>query len=215
MEPGAEGGTLHHGAGNIVDGHGFAFDYKFTPGGKIRTGLTVVEYLLADEGPGDGGFAVIAGSRACSAALLLPPAAALTNSSSADKANLPMPRTLSLMEDHTHAVTEVCGKAGDAVSRRSQVFSAQDCYSSDCFRCCGLREQVIFTETCSHGTLPWRGKHQRRALLYKFINGYQSFGAGPHSVEYPEWIRGMKPEQAKVLLAPFGSGEREDLPARL
>ena len=70
MEPGAEGGTLHHGAGNIVDGHGFAFDYKFTPGGKIRTGLTVVEYLLADEGPGDGGFAVIAGSRACSAASL-------------------------------------------------------------------------------------------------------------------------------------------------
>ena len=79
MEPGAEGGTLHHGAGNIVD---FTFGYKFTPGGKIRTGLTVVEYLLADEGPGDGGFAVIAGSRACSAALLLPPAAALTNSSS-------------------------------------------------------------------------------------------------------------------------------------
>ena len=36
-----------------------------------------------------------------------------------------MPRTLSLMEDHTHAVTEVCGKAGDAVSRRHQVFSAQ------------------------------------------------------------------------------------------
>ena len=92
-------------------------------GNKVRK----LEYLLADEGPGDGGFAVIAGSRACSAALLLPPAAALTNSSSADKANLPMPRTLSLMEDHTPAVTEVCGKAGDAVSRRRQVFSAQDC----------------------------------------------------------------------------------------
>ena len=124
-----------------------------------------------------------------------------------------MPRTLSLMEDHTHAVTEVCGKAGDAVSRRHPVFSAQG--FSDCCRWLPVSGQVIFTETCSHGTLPWRGKHQRRALLYKFINGYQSFGAGPHSVEYPEWIRGMKPEQAKVLLAPFGAGQREDLPARL
>ena len=46
--------------------------------------------------------------------------------------------------------SEVCGKAGDC---------------------------VIFTETCSHGTLPWRGKHQRRALLYKFSPGTSSFGA--------------------------------------
>ena len=44
----------------------------------------MAEYLLADEGPGDGGFAVVAGSH---------------------KANLPMPKSLSLMEDHTHAVT--------------------------------------------------------------------------------------------------------------
>ena len=115
MDKGCSGGMLH---GNFDNAPYFYRE------GKSFTGLCVIEYLLADEGPGDGGFAVIAGSRACSAALLLPPAAALTNSSSADKANLPMPRTLSLMEDHTHAVTEVCGKAGDAVSRR-QVFSAQ------------------------------------------------------------------------------------------
>jgi hypothetical protein len=50
----------------------------------LDLGLTVAEYLLADEGPGDGGFAVVAGSH---------------------KANLPMPKSLSLMEDHTHAVT--------------------------------------------------------------------------------------------------------------
>ena len=30
--------------------------------GKIFTGLCVIEYLLADEGPGDGGISVIAGS---------------------------------------------------------------------------------------------------------------------------------------------------------
>ena len=106
----------------------------------------------------------------------------------ADKANLPMPKSLSLYSNHTHAVTEVCGKAGDA---------------------------VIFTETCSHGTLPWRGKHQRRALLYKFINGYQSFSPGQAIVEYPEWMQNMPPEQAAVLLAAFGSGKRDGLPSRL
>ena len=41
-------------------------------------------------------------------------------------------------EDHRYAVTEVCAKAGDA---------------------------IIFSETCTHGTLPWKGRHQRRALL--------------------------------------------------
>jgi hypothetical protein len=28
--------------------------------------------------------------------------------------------------------------------------------------------QVIFTEALTHGTLPWRGKHQRRTLFYKY-----------------------------------------------
>jgi ectoine hydroxylase-related dioxygenase (phytanoyl-CoA dioxygenase family) len=143
-----------------------SFAYTFTRSGKIRTGLTVAEFLLADEGPGDGGFAIVVGSH---------------------KANLPMPRSLSLMADHTHAVTEVCGKAGDC---------------------------IVFTETCSHGTLPWRGMHQRRALLYKFSPGHASFGTGPHSIEYPPWIRSMKPEQAAVMIAPYGAGARKELPAK-
>jgi hypothetical protein len=35
MEPGTEGGTLHHGAGNMSD---LSFAYTFTPSGEIRTG---------------------------------------------------------------------------------------------------------------------------------------------------------------------------------
>ena len=99
-----------------------------------------------------------------------------------------MPRSLSRYTEHTQAVTEVCGKAGDC---------------------------VIFTETCSHGTLPWRAKHQRRALLYKMSPGFQSYGpaaefgepAGQygksaHTVEYPEYVREMPEEQARVMMAP-------------
>ncbi len=37
---------------------------------------------------------------------------------------------------------------------------------------------MIFTETLTHGMLPWKGKHQRRALLYKFSPGYQAYSAG-------------------------------------
>jgi hypothetical protein len=31
--------------------------------GQIMTGLTVIEYLLADEGPGDGGVCIVPGPR--------------------------------------------------------------------------------------------------------------------------------------------------------
>ena len=51
MDPGCEGGVLHHGGADITD---FSMQYEFK-NNRIMTGLTVVEYLLADEGPGDGG----------------------------------------------------------------------------------------------------------------------------------------------------------------
>ena len=52
MDAGAEGGTLH-GGGYDGGRHGEGYNYK---SGRIMTGLTVVEYLLADEGPGQGGL---------------------------------------------------------------------------------------------------------------------------------------------------------------
>ncbi len=52
MDPGCEGGVLHHGGADITD---FSMQYEFK-NNRIMTGLTVVEYLLADEGPGDGGM---------------------------------------------------------------------------------------------------------------------------------------------------------------
>ena len=53
MDKGCEGGQLH---GNFDNAPYFYRE------GKIFTGLIVVEYLLADEGPGDGGICVVPGS---------------------------------------------------------------------------------------------------------------------------------------------------------
>lgn len=150
MENGTEGGTLHGGG---IERPNFSEAYFFKYG-RIYTGLTVVEYMLADEGPGDGGLAIIPGSH---------------------KANLPCPSNMKRYEKHQNLVLEVNAKAGDA---------------------------VIFTETLTHGTLPWKASHQRRALLYKFSPGFQAYSAGAHRIEYPDYIEDMSPEQREVMEAP-------------
>ena len=61
---------------------------------------------------------------------------------------------------------------------------------------------MIFTETLTHGALPWKGKHQRRALLFKFSPGFQAYSAGPHQISYPEYIEDMTEEERAVMEAP-------------
>jgi ectoine hydroxylase-related dioxygenase (phytanoyl-CoA dioxygenase family) len=152
MESGTEGGTLHGGAvERVVDRFLEAYYFQH---GRVHCGLTVVEYLLADEGPGDGGVAVLPGSH---------------------KANFRCPKSLTNWETHREFVVEVHGKAGDA---------------------------VIFTETLTHGTLPWTAEHQRRALLYKFSPGGLAYGGGAHDVSYPDYIDDMTEEQRGAMLAP-------------
>jgi ectoine hydroxylase-related dioxygenase (phytanoyl-CoA dioxygenase family) len=36
---------------------------------------------------------------------------------------------------------------------------------------------LIFTEALTHGTMPWTATHERRALLYKFSPGHQSWSS--------------------------------------
>ena len=122
MDKGCSGGRLH---GNF---DGASYFYRE---GKIFTGLTVIEYMLADEGPGDGGVCVVPGSH---------------------KANLICPDDMARWEQYQDFVTEIHAQAGDA---------------------------VIFTEACTHGTLPWHGEHQRRAILFKYNTGHMAwFGGG-------------------------------------
>ena len=150
MDEGCEGGTLHGGGVERED----LSEAYFFKNGRIYTGLTVVEYMLADEGPGDGGVAVIPGSH---------------------KANLPCPQSMKGWKQHQEHVLEVQARAGDA---------------------------LIFTETLTHGTLPWRGSHERRALLYKFSPGFQAYSAGAHEISYSDYIEAMGEEERAVMEAP-------------
>ena len=49
---------------------------------------------------------------------------------------------------------------------------------------------VIFTEALTHGTAPWKGRHQRRSLLFKYSPAQQSWSAkypsAPANVELTE-----------------------------
>ena len=54
----------------------------------------------------------------------------------------------------------------------------------------------------THGTLPWNGDPQRRALLYKFSSGFQAYSAGAHEIAYPAYIEDMKEEERAVMEAP-------------
>ena len=142
MDKGCSGGMLH---GNFDNAPYFYRE------GKIFTGLCVIEYLLADEGPGDGGVCIVPGSH---------------------KANLVCPKAMLRWERHQEFVTEVNAKAGDA---------------------------VIFSEACTHGTLPWMADHQRRAVLYKYNTGHMAWGGGGLR-EVPEyWDDLTEPQQAALL----------------
>ena len=90
MEKDCAGHYLH---GGRVDRQPFTHLYmcKF---GKIYTSQTLVEFPLADEGPGDGGLAVIPGGH---------------------KANYPIPESLRNYEAYQDEVVEVHVRAGDAV----------------------------------------------------------------------------------------------------
>ena len=143
MDKGCSGGTLHGSFDNAP---------YFYREGRIFTGLCVVEYLLADERPGDGGVCVVAGSH---------------------KANLDCPDSMRKWELYREYVTEINADAGDA---------------------------VIFTEACTHGTLPWTADHQRRAILYKYNTGHMAWSGGGLGGPAPDyWDELTEPQQAALL----------------
>lgn len=84
-------GHYMHGGG--VERQDFSQTYMFKQG-KIYCGMTVVEVMLADEGPGDGGLAIVPGGH---------------------KTNFPLPIGLQHYEAYQEYVKEIHCKAGDAV----------------------------------------------------------------------------------------------------
>ena len=62
---------------------------------------------------------------------------------------------------------------------------------------------IIFNEATTHGTPPWRGKHERRALLYRYSPKYLHFAGGFHRSELPEWAAELTEAQLAVLEPPY------------
>ena len=153
MRRGAEGFVLH-GGGTADDLTSF---YQFH-NGKMRSGLTVVTWNLADCRAGDGGFACVPGSH---------------------KANYPTPRDVALLEKDIGVVKQVEAKAGSA---------------------------IIFTEALTHGTLPWRASHERRAVLYKYSPGTLSWARDHLPQGLGDVLEELTPRQRAVLEPPYRPG---------
>ena len=148
-DQGAEGAIMH-GSGRFDTGQGFFYECV---NGRMRAGMIVVEYVLTDHGPGDGGFACIPGSHKSD---VRPPVGVLNG------------------EVESDLIVQPVAKAGDV---------------------------IIFNEATLHGTTPWRAKHQRRALLYRYSPKYLTAGGGLLVQTLPSWAEGLN-EAAKSILRP-------------
>ena len=62
---------------------------------------------------------------------------------------------------------------------------------------------IIFNEATIHGTLPWRGKHERRSLLYRYSPKYLHFAGGVYQTSQPDWVSELTEAQQAVLEPPY------------
>ena len=68
-------------------------------------------------------------------------------------------------------------------------------------------DALIFTEALIHGTMLWRAKHERRALLYKFSPGHSAWSQKyPDPDEYENLT-----EQQRRILSPPSVGSRPNV----
>jgi len=68
---------------------------------------------------------------------------------------------------------------------------------------CKAGDMVIFNEATIHGTLPWKAKHQRRSLLYRYSPKYLHFAGGVYQTSQPEWVSELTEAQQAVLEPPY------------
>ena len=65
---------------------------------------------------------------------------------------------------------------------------------------------LFFAECATHGTLPWKGRGERRAILYKYAARHITRAAGPSPKpedRWGEWTRKLAEEQRAVLYGPY------------
>ena len=64
---------------------------------------------------------------------------------------------------------------------------------------------IIFNEALTHGALRWKGSHERRVAIYRYITGIMSTGR-PTLPQQAETIAAMSPLHAALLEPPYLSG---------
>ena len=72
-------------------------------------------------------------------------------------------------------------------------FTLVDVGAGDGGFCC-----IAGTEAFTHGTMPWSGRHERRALFYKYSPGYQSW-----SNDYRAADEAMDETQRRLMEPPY------------
>ena len=148
MGKGMGGGGLHGGGADRAS----LINSSFFKAGQFYTGMVVVVFFLAPEGPGDGGLGIIRGSH--KAELPMPKSIRGQVGSGKFTSNLPL---LVISGPISDRLLVIAGKTGAMASGPSDTFlDAVTEIHVDAGDC------VIFAEACSHLTLPWQGDHQRR-----------------------------------------------------
>jgi hypothetical protein len=64
---------------------------------------------------------------------------------------------------------------------------------------------LVFSEALTHGTLPWRGRQERRTLLYKYSPGNSAYSR----VEWPEEVLAACTDRQRLLLQPPSVGRHQ------
>ena len=64
-------------------------------------------------------------------------------------------------------------------------------------------DMVIFTEALVHGTMPWEGARERRALLYKFSPGHSAWSQNYYN---PDAYSDLTDQQRRILQPPSVGG---------
>jgi hypothetical protein len=68
-------------------------------------------------------------------------------------------------------------------------------------------DALFFTEALIHGTMTWRAKHERRALLYKYSPGHSAWSQNYYDLGEFESLT----DQQRRILAPPSVGRRPDV----
>ncbi|MCA1596899.1 MAG: phytanoyl-CoA dioxygenase family protein [Chloroflexi bacterium] len=68
---------------------------------------------------------------------------------------------------------------------------------------CKKGDLLIFNESTTHGTLPWKASHERRSLLYRYSPHYLHYAGGYHQTTFPDWVNELTDAQRAVLEPPY------------